>query len=246
MYTIENERILYQSGACLAVNKLPGEASQGAGAGMIDLPAVLARQFGLDARREGRPGTVRQPEMPQAVQRVDVPVSGCCLFACTRESLSCLNAAFARGDCDKTYWAVTEMPPPSAGIPEEGALVHWIQRGRGNKSIACDEEGPERKKAVLRYRILGEGRRYLFMEIKLLTGRGHQIRAQLARLGLHIKGDIKYGARRSEKGGGIRLHAASLAFPDPQRPGERVLVSALPHRMDPLWAALVSLAGAKS
>jgi 23S rRNA pseudouridine1911/1915/1917 synthase len=196
---------------------------------MTDLPAVLAGQFDLDT------GTAVC--MPQAIHRLDVPVSGCCLFACTRKALSFLNAAFARGECKKTYRAVVEKPQPSAGIPDEGELVHWIKKCKGNKSIAYDAEGPDRKRAILRYRILGEGKRYLFMEIELLTGRHHQIRSQLARVGIHIKGDIKYGARRSEKGGGIRLHAASLAFPEPFR-GERILISALPPRMDSLWAAL--------
>jgi 23S rRNA pseudouridine1911/1915/1917 synthase len=195
---------------------------------MTDLQAVLAAQFNLDT------GTAR---MPRAVHRLDVPVSGCCLFARTGEALSFLSAAFARGECKKTYRAIAEKPEFPAGIPDEGELVHWIKKYAGNKSIACDEAGPGRKRAVLRYRVLGEGKRCFFMEIELVTGRHHQIRAQLARLGIHIKGDVKYGARRTEKGGGIRLHAVSLAFPDPLR-GERILTVAPPPQMDALWSAL--------
>jgi len=141
---------------------------------------------------------------------------------------------------EKHYWAIVEKP--AAEIPAGAELLHWLVTDKKlNKSFAYngnEDKPPEKaKKARLRYRICGEGERYLFLEIDLLTGRHHQIRAQLAAMGLHVKGDLKYGARRSEKGGGIRLHAYSLAFPDPVNPGERVLVKALPPLLDPLWTA---------
>jgi 23S rRNA pseudouridine1911/1915/1917 synthase len=179
----------------------------------------------------------------EAVQRLDVPVSGCALFAKTGGALAALNRAFSQGRAVKKYWAVLE-DPSVAGGPDpagEGELVHWIASDAGvNKSRAFDSPGPGRKEARLRYRCLGRGIRYLFLEIELITGRHHQIRAQLAALGLHIKGDLKYGSRRSEKGGGIRLHARSLAFPHPET-GRTISVSALP-RMDPLWEALAEAA----
>jgi 23S rRNA pseudouridine1911/1915/1917 synthase len=131
---------------------------------------------------------------------------------------------------------------PEAAIrpfAEAGELVHWIYRDkRRNKSIAFDTNGPGRKRAILRYRIAGQGERYLFLEIELVTGRSHQIRAQLAALGLHIKGDLKYGARRSEKSGGIRLHSYSLAFQNPLPGGgggEIIRVTAPPPLRDRLW-----------
>ena len=94
---------------------------------------------------------------------------------------------------------------------------------------------------MLRYRLAGQGDNYLFMDIELVTGRHHQIRAQLAAEGLHVKGDLKYGAKRSEKQGGIRLHAFSLAFPNPLNPDETIRVKALPPVMDTLWSAFHSV-----
>jgi 23S rRNA pseudouridine1911/1915/1917 synthase len=222
---IEESRIIYASDQCVAVNKLCGEAMEGAGKGMIDLPLVLQKQFGT------APGSFA------AVNRLDVPVSGCALFARNGSALAFLNAAFADRRVQKYYWAVVEMP--DADLREQGELVHWLETDRRrNKTVAFAEAAPGRKQAVLRYRIVGKGTRYLFLEIELITGRRHQIRAQLAALGLHIKGDLKYGAKRSEKTGGIRLHAYSLRFPAPPdspEHGEQILVKAQPPLRDRLW-----------
>jgi 23S rRNA pseudouridine1911/1915/1917 synthase len=178
----------------------------------------------------------------RAVHRLDVPVSGCLLFARTPDALAFLSSAFARGLVDKRYWAILEAP--ETAVPGREELVHWIRwNPRSNKSAAFGEAGPGRKRAALRYRIIGRGERYLFMEIKLLTGRHHQIRAQLAALGLHIKGDLKYGARRSEKEGGIRLHARSLTFPDPSGGDAPVHVTAAPPLRDRLWEDFGALYG---
>ncbi|MDR1617902.1 MAG: RNA pseudouridine synthase [Treponema sp.] len=231
-------RILHADERCLVVNKgigestepLAGTAGQGAGTAPVDLPALLAEHFGP----------------LQAVHRLDIPVSGCVLFARSLGVRAFLGAAFARpGSVEKTYWAVTALP--AGELPETGELVHWIGRGRGNRSLAFDGPGPGRKQAVLRYRIRGRGDRYLFWELVLVTGRHHQIRAQLARIGLPVKGDLKYGAPRSEKGGGIRLHGYSLAFPDPgpgvagnpPEDGKTIRVTALPPRPDALWEAFI-------
>ncbi|MDR0629604.1 MAG: RNA pseudouridine synthase [Treponema sp.] len=225
---IETARILYLNEACVVINKNPGEAVQGAEKGMRDLPRLLREQL------QGTPKSRRF--LPIAVHRLDVPVSGCCLFARTPQALTFLNAQFAQGACEKRYWGILEKPSPALGVPETGEAVHWIKTdGKRNKSIAYDEPGPERKQGILRYRIIGYGDHYLFMEITLITGRHHQIRAQLARLGLHIKGDLKYGARRSEKCGGIRLHAYSLGFPHPSEKGAMLRLTALPPFQDRLW-----------
>jgi 23S rRNA pseudouridine1911/1915/1917 synthase len=232
-------RILYQSGHYLILNKLPGEAAEGAGPGMTDLSRLLTGRYGT-----GEPSGERgRPSPVTAVHRLDVPVSGCILFARTRAAFTAASALFARGGdaggVEKRYWAVVEAPesfPASRPLAETGELVHWICRDQGrNKSAAFDTDGPGRKRGVLRYRIAGRGERYLFLEIELVTGRSHQIRAQLAALGLHIKGDLKYGARRSEKTGGIRLHARSLAFGNPLREGETIRVVAPPPVRDRLW-----------
>jgi 23S rRNA pseudouridine1911/1915/1917 synthase len=222
---IEESRIIYTSDQCVVANKLSGEAVEGAGKGMIDLPSLLQQHF------HAAPGTFT------AVNRLDVPVSGCALFARDAAALPFLNAAFAKRQAQKHYWAIVEKP--DRNLQEEGKLIHWLERDkRRNKSAAFDEAAPGRERAVLRYRIAGEGTHYLFLEIDLITGRTHQIRAQLAALGLHVKGDLKYGARRSEKNGGIRLHARSLSFPAPPgspEEGGRILVTAAPPLRDRLW-----------
>ena len=223
-------RILYQSKACVVVNKLKGEAVEGAKQGMTDLPRLLASVLGERAK------------LIEAVHRLDVPVTGCALFALEKKSLAFLNAAFSDdggSSVEKLYWAVLEKP--RSPLPESGELVHWIETSSAaNKSFAYDTEAAGRRKASLYYRITGEGKNYLFAEIKLLSGRHHQIRAQLASIGLHIKGDLKYGARRSEKSGGIRLHARSLSFPDPLNKGETIHVTAEPPLIDNLWNDFIS------
>jgi 23S rRNA pseudouridine1911/1915/1917 synthase len=185
-----------------------------------------------------------------------MPVSGCLLLAKTQAAAAFLGKAFARHGClvEKRYWAITELPKSENALPQEGELVHWLGfDSKTNKSFAFplermnDTAAAKRrkglKKAILRYRIAGRGEHYLFLEIDLVTGRHHQIRAQLAALGLHIKGDLKYGARRSEKSGGIRLHAYSLAFPNPLRPDEMIRVQAPPPVADSLWSAFLEAAG---
>jgi 23S rRNA pseudouridine1911/1915/1917 synthase len=221
------DRIVYADDQCVVVNKRCGESCEGARPGMIDLPALLQRQFPAGAEQDAF----------AAVNRLDVPVSGCALFARPGAALAFLNAAFANRRVQKYYWAIVETPAP--GLQEQGELVHWLATDRRrNKSAAFDEAAPGRDKAALRYRIAGAGTHYLFLELELITGRSHQIRAQLAALGVHIKGDLKYGAKRSEKAGGIRLHAYSLRFPappgSPER-GEPILARALPPLRDRLW-----------
>jgi 23S rRNA pseudouridine1911/1915/1917 synthase len=236
-------RILYQSGRFIIVNKLPGEAAENAGPGITDLPRELGISFG-PAGEDAVPHHAGERPIPvTAVNRLDVPVSGCVLFARTAEALAAANALFREGSVEKHYLAIAEMPEKAA-LPESGELVHWLSEdSRRNKSTVFDEGGPGRKKAILRYRVGGRGERYLFLEIDLVTGRRHQIRAQLAAVGLHIKGDLKYGARRSEKNGGIRLHAYSLSFRDPcggngnDYSGGLIRVSAPPPVMDRLWQA---------
>jgi 23S rRNA pseudouridine1911/1915/1917 synthase len=241
-------RILHADEQCLVVNKRIGESAETLAAARGEKPP--AEQAPAERTAADLPGLLAEHFGPlQAVHRLDIPVSGCVLFARTPGALSFLGAAFARlGGVEKTYWAVTALP--AGELPETGELVHWIGRGRGNRSVAFDGPGPGRKQAVLRYRIRGRGDHYLFLEIVLVTGRHHQIRAQLARAGLPVKGDLKYGAPRSEKGGGIRLHGYSLAFPDPgggtaepPETGKIIRTSAPPPRPDALWDAFIRAGG---
>jgi len=255
-------RILYCDAVCLVVNKMAGEAVEGAGKGMIDLPRLLADQMpGLNLPPTGVEDALA---LPIAVHRLDVPVSGCTAFARTGAALRFLNNAFRGGEVEKRYWAIVEQPKDSGACQwineissEFTEIVHWIQfepqpspgRGEGspldarkNKSFAHNNQGRGRKKAIIRCRLVGRGRDYLFLEINLVTGRHHQIRAQFEKLGLHIKGDLKYGARRSDRDGGIRLHARSLSFPRMAESGPtpsvlRINVQADPPIKDSLWQA---------
>ena len=216
--------LIFQNDSCLVINKLPGESSESPlveGAGDFIFP----------------------------VHRLDTPVSGCLLIAKTQGAATFLGSAFKRHNVKKTYWAIIEKPEKE--FPEEGELVNWIKSNpRDNKSFALpwsetpplqkSRGEPKPKKAVLQYRVIGKGENYLFLEIDLVTGRHHQIRAQLAAIGLHVKGDLKYGARRSEKAGGIRLHAYSLDFPNPLNAAEIITVKAPPPLKDNLWEAFES------
>ena len=218
-------RILYKSGACAVVNKLAGEAVEGEKEGIVNLARGLSGFWGLNE------------DVVQAVHRLDVPVTGCTLFALTKPAFTLLADAFAGKNnlkIEKIYWAVIEKP--LRAVRESGDLIHWIETDtKHNKSYAHNEYAAGRKKAALRYKITGEGINYLFTQIELLSGRHHQIRAQFAKEGLHIKGDLKYGAKRSEKSGGIRLHARSLEFPDPLNAAETIRVTADPPVLDNLW-----------
>jgi 23S rRNA pseudouridine1911/1915/1917 synthase len=191
---------------------------------MIDLPRLLAEYC--------------SPLRPLPVHRLDVPVTGCVLFALNGEALRFLGKAFREGKTQKNYWAITEFSSSGKTPPDDGELKHWIGTGRAgaNKVTVSDKEGPALRESRLRYRIVGRGEHYLFWEIELLSGRHHQIRAQLAREGFPIKGDLKYGARRSEKAGGIRLHARGLSFPDPES-SNTITVSCFPPLEDNLWLA---------
>ncbi|MDR0496686.1 MAG: RNA pseudouridine synthase [Treponema sp.] len=220
---IPEERILFQNEACMVINKLCGESSE--------FPNV-------------------KPEDIFPVHRLDMPVSGCLLLARTGKAAAFLSAAFADArKVKRHYWAIIEKSQAANALPPEGELIHWLYEDRKiNKSFAvlAGEENPplrhnrvKPKKAVLCYRMTGQGKNYFFLEIELVTGRHHQIRAQLAALGLHIKGDLKYGAKRSEKAGGIRLHAYSISFPNPLKANETIEVKAMPA-MDPLWEAFAS------
>jgi 23S rRNA pseudouridine1911/1915/1917 synthase len=239
-------RILYCDSDCVVVNKIAGEAVEGAGKNMTDLPRLLAAALETESNKP----TDLPTKLLVPVHRLDVPVSGCVLFARSESALRFLNDTFNHNSVSKIYWAIIEQPQNNAlftdNATESVELVHWIQfDSRKNKSIAHDQRQPGLKKAILRYRQVGKGENYLFLEIELSTGRHHQIRAQFERMGLHIKGDLKYGARRSEPNGGIRLHARSLSFPHPadkysSDKEKRITVQADPPVCDNLWRAFIT------
>jgi len=246
-------RILYCDPHCVVVNKIAGEAVESAGKGMTDLPRLLAEELAspssMDRQGSAQPHWPPPAEdalaLPTAAHRLDVPVSGCAVFARTKGALANLNEAFAKNAVERIYWAIVEVPESNKAVQwlentssQNAELVHWVEFSpRINKSIAHNEPGPRRKKAILRCRQIGRGRDYLFLAVELVTGRHHQIRVQLQKMGLHIKGDLKYGSRRSEKSGGIRLHARSLVFPNPADSSQPINVQAAPPMKDNLWLA---------
>lgn len=205
-------RILYEDNHLLIVNKMPGEIVQGDKTG----DECLAETYkAFIAQRDSKPGKVYMG-LPH---RLDRPVSGICVLAKTSKALERLSEMFRNSDVHKYYWALTCSKP----VPEEGELSHWLGRNeQQNKAYvvaAGDKEKPARFKEVklarLRYRYLGSTDRYHLVEIELLTGRHHQIRCQLSATGCVIKGDLKYGAPRSNPDGGISLHARRITFIHP-------------------------------
>lgn len=217
--------ILYEDNHLLVVNKHCGDLVQPDPSG----EQALEDQIKAFIRtRDGKPGEV----FLGVVHRIDRPVSGAVLFAKTSKALARLNEMIRSGEISKTYWAVTEQRP----VPEQGELRHYILRdGKTNRSRAFDTPRAGAKEARLRYDTLAASTNYTLVGVELLTGRHHQIRAQLSRIGCPIKGDLKYGARRSNPDGGISLHARGIALMHPVR-REPVAVTAPVPKGDSLWA----------
>ncbi len=227
-------KILFENEDIIAFNKTEYIRVQADTSGRDSMEAGAA-EF-LAARSAGEPspgdgGSAPEPPFIGLVHRLDQPVTGVVLFAKNPESLARMSGLFREGKMRKIYWAVIDAAPPS---PEGTLEHHLVFNRRQNKVYAARSPGKETKKASLRYRLLGRSERYFFLEVELLTGRHHQIRAQLAAVGCHVKGDLKYGSARSNPGGGIHLHARSLAFTDPKT-GKEILVTAPPPE-DVLWS----------
>lgn len=223
--TPENLQVLYEDNHLVAVNKRAGDIVQGDRTGDTPLTEIVKQYVKV---KFGKPGEV----FLGLVHRLDRPTTGIIVFARTSKALERMNALFASRDTRKTYWAVVNEPPAQP----EGRLVHYMQRNpKQNKSYAHPADAPGRKKAALRYRLLKKLDHYYLLEIELETGRHHQIRAQLAAIGSTIKGDLKYGAPRSNPDGGIHLHARSLEFIHPVRKEPVHIVADPPG--DPVWDA---------
>ena len=200
-------RILYEDNHVLVINKRVGEIVQGDKTGDEPLNETLKAFI---AQRDGKPGHV----FMGVPHRLDRPVSGIAMFAKTSKSLERLNEAFRTGGVSKIYWALTCNAPQ----PAEAELTDMLLRNeKQNKSYICTNGNPAAKQARLRYRTLRQFDRYTLVEVELFTGRHHQIRCQLAGAGCPIKGDLKYGAPRSNRDGGINLHARSITFVHPTR-----------------------------
>jgi len=213
--------ILYEDNHLLVVNKRVSDIVQGDQTGDPSLDRLLKEFIKV---RDGKPGEV----FMGIPHRIDRPVSGVVVFAKTSKALSRMALLFKEQQVEKIYHAIVEKCPE----PESGVLEHYLTRNtRQNKSYAHDTEVPNSKLARLRYRKLGSSDHYHLLEIVLETGRHHQIRAQLAAVGSVIKGDRKYGARRTNKNGGISLHARKIAFIHPIRQEPLEVVAPYP-KMD--------------
>jgi 23S rRNA pseudouridine1911/1915/1917 synthase len=216
-------RVVYEDNHLIIVYKESGEIVQGDKTGDIPLSEMVK---GYIKEKYRKPGAV----FLGVVHRLDRPVSGLVIFARTSKALTRLNDMFRRGDIHKTYWAITKNAPQHP----MGTLTNWLVRNkRQNKSYAYDREVPNSKKAVLNYRLIAHSENYNLLEIQLLTGRHHQIRCQLAHMGCPIKGDLKYGAKRSNPDGSISLLSCRVDFVHPVSKKQIVLDSPLPD--DVLW-----------
>lgn len=198
-------QVLYEDNHIIIVSKRSGEIVQGDKTGdrtlADDVKAYIKERY-------AKPGQV----FLGVAHRLDRPVFGLVVFARTSKALSRLNDMFRDGNVHKTYWAITHERPAE----DEATLTHWIKRNeKQNKSYAYDHEVPGSKKAMLHYRVIGHSDNYTLVEVNLLTGRHHQIRCQLAAIGCPIKGDLKYGARRSNPDGSISLLARKVEFVHP-------------------------------
>ena len=228
--------VVYEDNHIIIVNKQSGEIVQGDKTGDRPLSDIVKDYI---KEKYQKPGAV----FLGVVHRLDRPVAGLVVFARTSKALTRLNKMFAEGEVHKTYWAIVASEKGkvrSEKFMEDGewhTLENWLVRNeKQNKSYAYDSEKPNAKKAILKYRVISHSDNYTLLEVNLMTGRHHQIRCQLAAMGCPIKGDLKYGAPRSNPDGSISLMSRSVDFIHPVSK-ERILIEA-PIPKDPLWQAI--------
>lgn len=221
--------VVYEDNHLIIVNKNSSEIVQGDKTGDKPLSETV-KEYIKEAY--AKPGNV----FLGVVHRLDRPVSGLVMFARTGKALARLNDMFRTGEVHKTYWAIVGNEPSQ----KEGTLVNWLVRNeKQNKSYAYDREVPNSKKAILDYRLIGKSDNYFLIEVDLKTGRHHQIRCQLAKMGCPIKGDLKYGAKRSNRDGSISLLARSMEFIHPVLKKKIFVEAPLPD--DSLWHSFTAV-----
>ena len=216
-------KVVYEDNHIIIVDKCSGEIVQGDKTGDKPLSDTVKEYI---KQKYNKPGNV----FLGVVHRLDRPVSGLVVFAKTSKALSRLNDMFRTGDVHKTYWAIVKR----RDIATEGTLTDWLTRNeRQNKSYAHEREVPGAKKAVLKYKVRAVADNYMLIEVTLLTGRHHQIRCQLSHMGCPIKGDLKYGAPRSNPDGSISLLSRRVEFVHPVSKENIVAYADVPN--DRLW-----------
>ncbi|MBR5433690.1 MAG: RluA family pseudouridine synthase [Bacteroidales bacterium] len=224
-------QVLYEDNHILVANKPNNMLVQPDTTGDVALED-LAKQY--IKVKYNKPGAV----FLNAVHRIDRPVSGVVVFARTSKALARLNEQFRSKEIKKTYWALVKNRPEI----ESGTLENYIRRdAKKNKSFVCQKEAKDAKLARLSYTLIASSENYHLLEIDLHTGRHHQIRCQLAHMGCPIKGDLKYGAERSNKDGGISLHARSVEFTHPVTKEPIKITAPVPN--DNLWQAMENCRG---
>ncbi len=220
------DQILYEDNHLLIINKRAGQLVQGDKTGDESLLETLKHFI---KERDHKPGNV----FLGLVHRIDRPTSGLVIYAKTSKALSRLTQMIKNREIKKTYWAIV----PKEIVPKSQRLVHYLKKNeKNNKAIVFTKPTDEAKKAVLTYTIIKVLDNYQLLEVDLETGRHHQIRAQLSKIGLPIKGDLKYGAPRSNQDGGISLHARKLEFIHPVT-RERIEITAPVPQQDTVWSA---------
>lgn len=225
LFNIYSMDVLYEDNHIIIVNKTTSEIVQGDKTGDTPLSETLKQWL---KEKYNKPGNV----FVGVTHRLDRPVSGIVVFAKTSKALSRLNDMFRNGEIKKSYWAIVKDNPPK----QQDEITHYLVRNeKQNKSYAYNIPKESAKEATLSYAVIAQSDRYRLLEIDLKTGRHHQIRCQLAHIGCPIKGDLKYGAKRSNPDGGISLHARHIHFIHPV--SEKTIDVIAPVPDDTLWKA---------
>ena len=216
-------KVLYEDNHIIVINKASSEIVQGDRTGDKPLSEKVKEYL---KEKYNKPGNV----FCGVTHRLDRPTSGVVVFAKTSKALTRLNKMFRNDEVDKVYWAIVQNRP----VSDRGTLTHYlIKDSKRNKSTAYNTERKNTKKAVLHYSLINQSENYHLLEVKLETGRHHQIRVQLAKIGCPIKGDLKYGATRSNRDGSISLHARSISFIHPVSKEKVDIIAPVPD--DNLW-----------
>jgi len=211
--------ILYEDNHLIALNKKSSEIVQGDRTGDATMPDAIKSYL---KKKYNKPGNV----FCGVIHRLDRPTSGAILFARTSKGLERMNKQFRDKETAKTYWAILENKPPSAS----GTLRNYLKKNeKQNKSYVSSKDTKGAKEAILHYRLLSSSERYHLVEVELETGRHHQIRTQFSKIGCCIKGDLKYGAKRSNNDGSICLHARKLSFSHPTKKEHISITAPLPE-----------------
>ncbi len=222
----DDSQIVYEDNHMLVISKKAGQLVQGDKTGDLSLLELIKNFI---KKRDEKPGNV----FLGLVHRIDRPTSGLVIYAKTSKALSRLTQMVKNREVKKTYWAIVSKEM----IPHSGRLVHYLKKNeKNNKAIVYPKATEGAKEAILTYNVIRTLDNYLLLEVDLETGRHHQIRAQLSKIGIPIKGDLKYGAARSNSDGGISLHARKLELIHPVTKEPIEIIAPVPQN-DAIWKA---------